>query len=389
MADSKFLNSITTDHVVQSRPFIPSDYHCTCDYCKNFMGDIFNNDSQKHYSNRIRNGYYVNKAGEHLDVGQMIGYRWAVQNLCPKDGWVFDPTVGTGTAIVEAINNGRNAIGIELEYPEVTQRNIDNQNSSNKVLFRQGNAKILDQYFEEWGIKKGSIDLVINGTPYPKMSGKSSDAPERKNLKTGEDKSFDYMHPDNMGLTKGDEYWDLVRTMYGKSIEYLKPGGYFVILIKDLVQNKTPYLLHKYIIDEVLKSSSDVEHYGFFTHLHCPQTLFQNTYPKKYPNIPIPFYQVGVVLRKKGRIEPGFPLDTTGQLRDLEKNYRTPSVWELDKTLKPVKKEKVVVPEISNDLELAKEEKTFSGGISIEDLKVSEYLRGYHNGYKDGILSKN
>ena len=211
MAESKHLNSIRPQHIVQSRKGIPSDYHCTCEYCQKFMGEIYNNHLDKYYSNRIRKEYYVDKAGDHLDVGQVIGYKWAVQNLCPIYGYVLDPTAGTGTAVVEAILAGRNGIGIELEYPEVGQRNIDYQWKQRNVpagdkvssYFRQGDATKLDKYMFEWGFKEPIVDLIINGTPYPKLSGRSSDAPERKNLKTGQDNSFDYMHQDNIGLLKG------------------------------------------------------------------------------------------------------------------------------------------------------------------------------------------
>ena len=337
MAESKYCNHIEVDHKVQSREFIPSDYHCQCDYCRNFMGEIFNNDEGKHYSNRIRKNYYVDEAGDHLDAGHIIGYRWAIQNLCPEGGVVLDPTIGTGTAIVEAINNGRDAIGIELEYPEITEKNIENQIANNpntknrKHWFRQGNAIFIDEYLNEWGFEENKgVDLIVNGTPYPKLSGRSSDAPERKNLKTGEDKSFDYYHEENIGITKGDEYWDLVRTMYTKSIKFLKPGGYFVILIKDLVQNKKPYLLHKQIIDVVLDSNPDMESYGFFLHSHSPTTMFQNTYGKRFANVQIPWYQTGIVLRKKGGDQPGFPIPENNmavrsvpyKLHDMDSEYR-------------------------------------------------------------------
>ena len=332
MSEQKHTNSIPYNHTVQSRSGIPSDYHCTCPYCQNFMGEIYHVDEDKYYSNRIKKGYYVDKAGNHLDVGHVIGYKWAVQNLCPSRGFVFDPTAGTGTAVVEAILDGKNGIGIELEYPEVGLRNIKEQWRKERVpdrnitsRFRQGDATKLDEYMAEWGFTELFLDLIINGTPYPKLSGKSSDAPERKNLQTKEDKSFDYLHEDNIGLTKGDAYSNLVKTMYTKAIRFLKPGGYFVIIIKDLVQNKEPYLLHKEIIDIVLENNLDMEHYGFFLHKHCPTTMFINTYTKRFPGIPIPLYQTGVVLRKKGQfLEPGFPKELTREIREINSLHKQP-----------------------------------------------------------------
>ena len=299
--ESVHLNDIEKDHIVQYRAEIPEDYHCDCEYCRGgkFLGEIFNNDLNKYYSNRIRKTYYVDGAGDHLDAGHLIGYRFAIQQLTQENDWVFDPTAGTGTAIVEAINNGRRGAGIELEYPAVTLGNIENQNSLKSYRFKQGNAIFADEMLDDWGFKPGDLSLIINGTPYPKMSGKSSDAPERKNLKTGEDKSFDYYHEENIGITKGEEYWDLVTTVYKNSIKYLKSGGYFVILIKDMVQNKKPYLLHKHIIDKVLETNPDMEHYGMFMHKHIPSTMFINTYVKRFPDVRIPLYQTGIILKKK------------------------------------------------------------------------------------------
>lgn len=369
MAEQKHTNSIPYNHIVESRLGIPSDYHCTCDYCKNFMGEIYHANADKYYSNKIRKGYYVDKAGDHLDVGHAIGYKWAVQNLCPEEGYVFDPTAGTGTAIVESIIHGRNGIGIELEYPQVGERNIAEQYAKARVLnsnvgswFRQGDATKLDEYFAEWNFKEPFLDLIINGTPYPKLSGKSSDAPERKNLKTKQDKSFDYMHEDNIGLTKGTAYSDLVKTMYTKAIKYLKPGGYFVILIKDLVQDKQPYLLHKYIIDIVLENNPDMEHYGFFLHKHVPTTMFINTYTKRFPGISIPLYQTGIVLRKRGDfLEFGYP-------REMERNIR------IIQNHPAASKDNVISPP-----EKPKKE------VSIVEAIDNEFKRGYDEGYKAAL----
>jgi hypothetical protein len=227
--------------------------------------------------------------------------------------------VGTGTTIVEAINHNRFGIGVEIEFPDITQEAIDAQYkretpAPGKYLFRQGDAKHIKTYLKDWGIEKESIQLIINGTPYPTMSGKSSDAPERTSFTdkvSKEDRvytrneTFDYKNPDNFGTKKGSEFWNLIDNMYYDSIEYLKPGGFFVVLIKDMTQKGQPYLLHKMVIDHVLevgslvKQHNDMEYYGSYIHPHFPKTLMMNTYPIKYPDRPIPLYQTGIVLRKK------------------------------------------------------------------------------------------
>lgn len=300
--ETKYLNKLGVSDVVQSRFVIPPDYHCNCELCNplKFKGEIFHNDSNRYYSNKIRKGYYLDVAGDHLDVGHMIGYRWAIQNLCPEGGWVFDPTVGAGTAIVEAINNKRNGVGIELEYPEIAKKTINFQNSEMNSLLISGDARHTKDLLIQNGFFENSLDLIINGTPYPSNGSLSSDAPQRQKMGdySDRDRTFNYNHEKNMGLTSGEEWRNLIRDMYNQSIFFLKPGGRFVIIVKDLIRNKKPYNLHKEIIDLVLCDNFDVEYEGFFLHKHIPTTMFINTYGKRFPGVKIPLYQTGIVLKK-------------------------------------------------------------------------------------------
>ena len=93
--------------------------------------------------------------------------------------------------------------------------------------------------------------------------------------------------------------------MYWDTLDYLKPGGFFVILIKDMIQKGQPYLLHKMVVDHVLEVGSldkkhhSLEYYGSYIHSHFPKTLHMLTYPKRFPDRDIPLYQTGIILRKK------------------------------------------------------------------------------------------
>ena len=305
---TKYDNNIgITEKLLSRNKTVPKDYHCDC-YLDNYLGEIYNTVEDRYYSQRARNNYYDTKAGTHLAPGHFLGYRWAIQNFTEEGDWVLDPTVGTGTAIVEAINHGRNGAGIELEFPEITKANIDHQFKrdhdlpTGEYFFKQGTAKNIATILEDGNFEKESIQLVINGTPYPTLGATSSDAPERKNFNKdgsiGMNKTFDYNIEDNFGKKKGKEYWDLIRGMYMGCIPFMKVGGKMVILIKDMIRNKEPYLLHKMIIDEILNSTDELKYYGTYLHKHIPPTLFMSTYSKRFPEVKIPIYQTGIVLEK-------------------------------------------------------------------------------------------
>ena len=302
---------------IYHRETVPNDYHCTCHYCRdNFIGEIFHTPTKQYYTQSSRKKYYfpdVKPEGgfdKHICPGHWSGYRWAVQNLTEPGDTVFDPTVGTGTAIVEAINAGRNAVGIELEFPHITQRSVDTQyergTATGTGTVIQGDARDQLELLDEHGFKDECFDLIVTGSPYPVLGGRQSDAPERPGKildwnnfhEQKKERNIEYENKKNAGVLKGEAYWNLINELYGKAISKLKPGGKFVTLIKDPTQNKKPYLLHKMITDIVMENNP-VKYYGAFIHRHLPYTFFMNTYLKQNPDVAIiPYFQTGIILEK-------------------------------------------------------------------------------------------
>jgi len=284
---------------------IPDDYHTK--YLEDkYIGEIYNTEENRYYSQVARRKYYDTKAGTHLCPGHFLGYRFAIQKYTKEGDWVFDPTVGTGTAIIEAINNGRNGVGIELEFPDIARKNIakqyqrELQKPTGKNVFIHGNAKDINEHFNNLGIRENHFKLIMNGTPYPTLGSISSDAPERKSFDSNNNSTFDYNNVDNFGKKKGEEYWEFITNMYLDSIPYLKSNGKLVILIKDMTRDKKPYLLHKMIVERLLDKTKELEIESMYLHKHIPETMFMRTYPKQYPDAEqIPLYQTGVVLNKK------------------------------------------------------------------------------------------
>ncbi len=291
MKDSVYQINVPRDSIITSRNSdIPQDYHCTCKYCQKFMGEMYDIVDNKYYSNLARKKYIPTPPKSfslmHNNPGHFVGYRWAIQNFTQPGDIVFDPTVGTGTAIFEAENNGRHGIGVELEFPDTTR------------FFTEGRGKVIEgntlTVNPEDFLQKESISLLINGTPYPTISNISSDVPSslNKNPSYG-----DYKHKDNIGKWKLDEYRNRIHEMYTKYIPYIKSKGRLIILIKDLMVNKKPFNLHGMIMDSILENNPNLKYEGFFLHFHCPPTLNMRSYEKKY-GIQVPRYQTGVVVRK-------------------------------------------------------------------------------------------
>lgn len=305
---TKFINEVDKFSPLERRYSIPDDFHLK-EYFESkiskegliYLGEIFNNSEDTYYSARAGKKYRPKHDNVHLDEGHFQGYRFAIQELTRFGDWVFDPTVGSGTAIIEAINNGRNAVGIELEWPKICEDNVIFQDSeSAKGYCIEGNAKDLISLLKNSPDLDPNLkfDLIINGTPYPSLGAVSSDAPERPGSKKEVPKN--YSANGSFGLLKwGKGYEETITQMYKDCSEILKPGGYFVTIIKDPVRNKEPFLLQNYI-SEWVRQNTDLKDYGFFIHRHIPETMFMSTYNKKkgFENILIPKYQVGYIMRK-------------------------------------------------------------------------------------------
>ena len=85
-----------------------------------------------------------------------------IKEFTQKGGLVFDPFSGSGTTAVEALRNGRNFVGFEINplaknIAEVKTRKLDVN------LLRQFNDKILDLiYTKEYKITEKDIPFLIN-----------------------------------------------------------------------------------------------------------------------------------------------------------------------------------------------------------------------------------
>jgi DNA modification methylase len=275
---------------------LPVDYHCDCHYCKKFLGTLVRSDGSK-YNKNDRRKYYsraeiaaVNEEAGHLAKTPLHVARWAIQQYSKPKDWVLDPTMGSGSTAVEALNHNRNVAGVEIQFIDVIKSNIDENNPHNRdYKIWHGDARQIGKMLKELRKK---FSLIINNPPY---SGDES----QKGLGDHRTYKYDEQYENLAFLREKDEYYDTMARIYEDACRWLKPGGHLVIGVKDMIRDKKPYMLHKFL-NSVIELIPGMEFVGVALLPHYPTTLFQNTYNIRFPDVKVPMYQTISVFKKKG-----------------------------------------------------------------------------------------
>lgn len=269
----------------------PDDYHCDCEYCAEVIGELKPLDGTytwkgrpyPYYNRLERRDYYSpdetrkEDGSGHIAKTPLFIARWAIQQYTQPGDWVLDPTIGAGTTAVEALTQGRNVAGMELEYGIVLQANIEKAldiNPDGKVKIASGDARNIGEFLSGKGMPR-QYQLVVNNPPY---SGDISAYPKRD--RTGrpiENASYLY-NPDlpNLAFLKeSDEYWRTIEDIYDACIAKLAPGGHFVVGVKDQVRGGKSDRLHKGYCEAIL-GDDEMEFVGTAFLRHYPGTMNTN-----------------------------------------------------------------------------------------------------------------
>lgn len=281
---------------------MPADYHCRCEFCSRVIGEL-RPPGGGYYSRLERREYYdpIEKgSGEdaHIAKSPLHMARWMVQAYTDPGDWVLDPTIGAGTTAVEAITQGRNVAGMELQYGNALKANLMKARDMAKPLentglppvakIRIGDARRIGAFLDEVGSK---FTLIFNNPPY---SGDESPSPIP-------DRKFMYKEnlPNLAFLKENSEYWDAIATIWGECAAHLKTGGVFGFGVKDMVRNRQPVMLHQ-TYNEVLAARVGLKHIGTAFLKHHPRTFHLNRYFRTFGVHP-PYYQtISVFERPEG-----------------------------------------------------------------------------------------
>jgi DNA modification methylase len=289
---------------------VPEFYHCRCKYCQKILGELLRPDGS-YYSRLERRQYYDpsesgsknadgSKKHSHIAKSPLHVSRWAIQQYTKPDQWVLDPTCGAGTTIVEAVTQGRNAAGMELEYGDILKANIAKAKEINNlpiVKIGNGDAREIATFLEK--AKVPPVHLVLNNPPYsgdvsmPSPKGKLRGKEHRDQEITFK---YDKTLPNLAFLKEGEEYWQTMMEIYKACVGHLVKGGFLVLGIKDMSKNKEPFLLHKMFCEQI-EDSLKLKFVGTAFLKHHPGTLHLNSCMKRHGFEP-PKHQTISVFKK-------------------------------------------------------------------------------------------
>ena len=282
---------------------IPDDYHCRCAHCERWIGEL-RPAGGGYYSRLERREYYdaiettKKKKGEeeqkgkaHIAKTPLHVARWLVQSYTDPGQWVLDPTIGAGTTAVEALTQGRNVAGMEVQFADALSANIKkNRPDGLQAKIRIGDARRIGSFLDELGVE---FDLVVNNPPY---SGDKSDGGIGKDNRLKGQYAYEPGLPNLAFLNEGPAYWEALGGIYDACVAHLKVGGYFAFGVKDMMRAKKPFMLHQQL-NTLLDGRGGLRHVGTAVLKHHPATLFLNTYEKFYGVKP-PLYQTISVFEK-------------------------------------------------------------------------------------------
>ncbi len=163
--------------------------------------------------------------------------RRAIEAYSDPGDLVLDPMCGIGTTLVESIHAGREAVGTELEprWATLARANIkhaQDQGARSSAHVIEGDARQLPRLLAT----RAPVDLILTSPPYACEVADVSTA----NLVSGVgpirrvDTTNYSADKTNLGHARGRAYIAAMAEVYEACAAVLKPGGYLVLVTKDM-----------------------------------------------------------------------------------------------------------------------------------------------------------
>ncbi len=161
-----------------------------------------------------------------------------------KEGdWIFDPFLGTGSALIAAGNMGRNGIGIELmkKYFDTAKKRIDEKNFESEIIPVLGNSLKLKSLLKKY-LGEKEIDYVITSPPYWNQLERNN-IRQKSRKENGLDTRYSKKKEDIGNIKEYDDFIEKQAQIFDEIFDIIKPGGYLTIITNNVYFNSRLYPL--------------------------------------------------------------------------------------------------------------------------------------------------
>jgi DNA modification methylase len=178
--------------------------------------------------------------------------RHVVKLFSHKGQLVVDPFVGSGTTLLAALDEDRNAVGFDLQqsYVDLSMSRLKNQSlfGTTKQVAVAADARDIAKY-----IKPESVALIFTSPPYANLLNrkrKNKSRRVRDNGQLGKVEQYS-QDPRDLGTLALDEYANEMGTIFEGLLPLLKPRGHCMINVPDMWWEDARITFHIALVEEM------------------------------------------------------------------------------------------------------------------------------------------
>jgi len=203
---------------------------------------------------------------------------------------VLDPFVGSGTTLVAAQDENRNAVGFDLQdkYIELAKSRLINRNlfgSTKQVAICDDARKISDYLLHE------SVSLIFTSPPYANLLNRARKNKSRRNRDNGQlGKIEQYSQdPRDLGTMDLEIYTKHMGDIFESMLPLLKPKGHCVINVPDMWWENQRITIHVSLIEELRRRGYELRNIIIWDRTNLVNAIGIFGWPSNYITMGVTF----------------------------------------------------------------------------------------------------
>ena len=178
--------------------------------------------------------------------------RKVIRLLSHRGELILDPFVGSGTTLVAARDDDRNAVGVDLQqkYIDLSSARLADQGETGKTkqIAICADAREIPAY-----LAPESVALIVTSPPYANLLNRKRKNKSRRNRDNGQlGKVEQYSQdPRDLGTLALDEYALEMGAIFEGLLPLLKPRGHCVINVPDMWWENQRVTIHIALVEEL------------------------------------------------------------------------------------------------------------------------------------------